>query len=240
MTLSKSAGTVVFAISVAMLQLGCATRVVEVPVVEQVFVSGQVVFTDSFDTVKGEWQQASGVWETAGGMLVQKSDDPRQMNSLRFIQSPRSGDVTIETSVRIRLDQPANLTNSAADEELKRSWRFIIGAGIVFRMQDAQNYYMFRLAGEEGAVLGRMVGGQWNEKDLCNPRVRDFLTGARIGFRPDNWYRLKVEAYGSRITTYINDEPVCTVSDSTFSIGQTGLATFRTAAEFDRIHVSIK
>ena len=196
-----------------------------------------VIYDDRFDSVKGEWQQVSGIWEVLDGHLVQKTDDPRQLNAIRYIQTPRIADASIETEVRIRPDRPAQWTSSQADEEMRRNIRFIIGAGIVFRMRDTNNFYMFRLAGEEGAVLGRMIDGQWNEEDLCNPRVRDFLEGSRIGFTADNWYRLKVEVYGNRITVFINDEPVCSATDNTFGIGNVGLVTFKTPADFDYIKV---
>ncbi len=195
------------------------------------------IFYDNFDFTKGEWQQVSGIWETRDGFMMQKTDDPRQLNAIRYIQSPRISDATIETQLRVKPSRPMTLTNSPQDQELLRSIRYIIGAGIVFRMTDPSNYYMFRLAGEEGAVLGRMRDGAWNEQDLCNPRVRDFLTGSRLGFRPDNWYRLKVDCYANRITVYINDEPVCSVTDDTYAVGQVGLVTFKTAADFDHIKI---
>jgi hypothetical protein len=199
-----------------------------------------VIFYDNFSQIQGTWQQVSGIWETLDGHLIQKTDDPRHLNAIRYIQTPRIADATIETEVRIRPYRPEQWTSSPADEQLARNIRYIIGAGIVFRMQDPDNFYMFRLAGEEGAVLGRMIDGQWNEPDLCNPRVRDFLEGSRIGFRRDNWYRLKVEAYGSRMTVFINGEPVCSAVDATFTIGHVGLVTFKTAADFDYVKVSNK
>ena len=195
------------------------------------------IFTDNFDEVRNEWQMTAGIWEYRGGLSVQRSDDPRSLNAIRYVQSPRVSDATIETLVRINPSVPVALTQSAQDSDLVRNIRYIIGAGIVFRMRDAGNYYMFRLAGEEGAVLGRMQNGTWNERDLCNPRVRDFLTGDRIGFRADNWYKLQVDAYANRIVVYINDEPVCSATDDTFQVGQVGLVTFKTAAEFDYIRV---
>ena len=45
-------------------------------------------------------------------------------------------------------------------------------------------------------------------------------------------YRLRVEAKGDQLTCYINGEPVCRVQDNTFTIGQVGLVTFKTAARF--------
>lgn len=208
--------------------------IVQAPTPEITF---KTIFVDNFDAVQGEWQQVSGYWETVGGHMIQKTDDPRQLNAIRFVLSPRIADATIETLVRVNPTRPVALTNSAQDQDLMRNIRYLIGAGIVFRMKDPQNYYMWRLAGEEGAVLGRMQNGAWTEPDLCNPRVRDSLQGDRIGFRADNWYRLKVEAYGNRFVVFINDEPVCSVTDDTFTVGQFGLVTFKTAADFDYIKV---
>lgn len=201
-------------------------------------VGPKTIYYDTFDFVKPEWQQVSGIWEVRDGFLLQKSDDPRQLNTIRYLQTPRVSDATIETLVRINPSRPTMWTDSPADRDLANNIRYIIGAGIIFRMRDQQNFYMFRLAGEEGAVLGRMVDGQWNNTDLCNPRVRDFLEGSRIGFRQDNWYRLKVDAYANRIQVYINDEPVCSAVDNTFNLGQVGLVTFKTGADFDYLKVT--
>jgi hypothetical protein len=204
-------------------------------------VSPKVLFYDPFSSVKSEWQQASGVWDTQtqSGYLVQKSDDPRQLNAIKYVQSPRIIDATLETSVRINPNRPLSMNPAdPGDAELIKTLRYTMGAGLVFRMKDPQNYYMFRLAGEEGAVVGKMINGKW--EDLCNPRVRDFLDGSRIGFRADNWYRLRVDVYGSKITAYINDEPVCSVSDSTFDIGMTGLVTFKAPADFDYLKITNK
>lgn len=195
----------------------------------------EIIFSDWFDSMKPEWQQVSGFWETTRGMMVQKSDDPRDLNAIRYIKTPRVSDATIETQLRVRPYRPSQWTNSEADQQLQYNIRYIVGAGIIFRMKDPDNYYMFRLAGEEGAVLGKMVGGEWT--DIENPRVRDYLEGLRLDFR-DQDYRLKVEVYGSRIQCYINDEPVINAADSTFTLGNVGLVTFKSAAEFDHIKIS--
>jgi hypothetical protein len=202
-------------------------------------VAPRSLFYDQFTSVKGEWQQVSGIWETRTdkGLLIQKTDDPRQLNAVRYVQTPRIADATIETAVSITPTRPLTIIGDT-DAQLARDLRYIIGAGLVFRMKDSQNYYMFRLAGEEGAVVGKMVNGEWN--DLCNPRVRDFLDGSRIGFTEENRYRLKVEVYGNRITAFIDDEPVCRVTDETFSIGNVGVVTFKTPADFDYLKVTNK
>lgn len=201
--------------------------------------SHMTLFYDAFDSVKSEWQQSGGIWErkTLEGFLAQKSDDPKFLNALYYVQTPKVLDGTVETLVRISYVRPTTIDpNSAADQELIRALRYTMGAGLIFRMKDPQNYYMFRLAGEEGVVLGRMVHGEWN--DICNARVREFLEGTRIGFRPDNWYRLKVDMYGPAITAYINDEPVCRYTDPSQDIGQVGVVTFKAPADFDYFRVT--
>ena len=194
-----------------------------------------VVFVDDFETVKPEWQATGGVWENQTGVLVQKSDDSRELNAIRFIQAPRVTDAVIETEVKVRPYVPAMWTPDAKDAETMRSIRYIIGAGIVFRRKDRDNFFMFRLAGEEGLVLGKMVGGEW--KDLANPRVRDILQSDRIGFQ-NNLYRLKVQLNGARIQCFINGEPAIDVTDSSPTPGQVGLVTFKTAAQFDFFRVT--
>lgn len=222
--------------AVTFLMFGCGPENPPVVVASQPDVGNKTVYFDAFNNIKPEWQQTAGVWEVVDGWLVQRTDDPRQLNAIKYILSPRVADATIETDVRVRPYRPDQWTDSPEDRELARNIRYIIGAGIIFRMKDAGNYFMFRLAGEEGAVLGKMVDGEWT--DIQNPRVRGMLRGDRIGFRPDNVYRLKVECYGSSIKCYINDEPVCTGNDSQFDLGQVGLVTFKTAAEFDFIKVT--
>jgi hypothetical protein len=225
--------------------LGCqpSTTVVAAPATMQggTSIAPKTIYYDSFNSVKSEWQQMNGIWETRTdtGYRIQKNDDPAHLNAISYVQTPRVVDATIEALVRVNPAHAQYMNPSVPlDAEKINTLRYTMGAGIVFRLQDQQNYYMFRLAGEEGAVVGKMVNGEWF--DLCNPRVRGILEGSRIGFRSDNWYRLRLDAYGRRITAYINDEPVCDVQDGTFTIGQVGLVTFKTAADFDYFQVTNK
>lgn len=198
----------------------------------------KTIFFDNFNTRKNEWQQVSGNWIVATrGFMVQRASDPRMLNCLMYVSHPQAANCTLETYVRIVPDLPAVLTNSKADQELVRNVRYIIGAGIIFRMKDQNNYYMFRLAGEEGAVLGKMVNGVW--VDIDNPRSIDFLP-ERVRFSADNWYSLKVDCYGDRIICYINDSVVVNKTDTQFGLGRFGLCTFKTRAEFDYFKVHDK
>lgn len=194
------------------------------------------IFFDNFNNRKNEWQQVSGNWIVAQqGFMVQKASDPRMLNCLMYVSHPQAANCTIETYVRIVPDLPSVITDSAADQALVRNVRYIIGAGIIFRMKDNNNYYMFRLAGEEGAVLGKMVNGVW--VDIDNPRSIDFLP-ERVRFSQANWYALKVECNGDRIICYINDSVVVNKTDTQFSLGRFGLCTFKTRADFDYFRVN--
>jgi hypothetical protein len=196
---------------------------------------GITIFYDNFDYRKNEWQQFGGNWQySADGFLLQRTADPRQVNCIIYVDHPQAADAAIETFVRIHPDLPDIITGSDQDQEMLHNVRYLMGAGIIFRMKDRDNFYMFRLAGEEGAVLGKMVNGAW--KDLANPRSADFLP-ERVKFSGSNWYRLKVEAYANRIVCYINESAVISYVDSQFGLGRFGLCTFKARADFDFIRI---
>lgn len=215
---------------------GCSRREPNIEPPSQKQPSPKTIFYDNFDNRKNEWQQVRGTWKvSADGFFLQRSADPRAINSIIYVDHPQSADATIDTFVRINPDLPGTtISNNPRDQEMLNNVRYYIGAGIIFRMKDQDNFYMFRLAGEEGAVLGKMVDNVW--VNLSNPRSADYLP-ERVKFSESNWYRLKVEAYGDRITCYINDSVVCSKSDSTFNLGKFGLCTFKTKADFDFIKV---
>ncbi|MBF0566763.1 MAG: hypothetical protein HQK89_16175 [Nitrospirae bacterium] len=178
---------------------------------------------------KGHWiwqRQTSASPGCEDGCLKQTSDDPRALNTLVYVRTPQMDDGVIETKVRMSYDASMYVS--------QKDYMLFVGTGIVFRLVDENNYYMFRLAGEEGVVLGKMVNGTWY--DIANPRRVDFLEGGRI--RTSVWYSLKVAVHGSRIKCYINDNPVINTNDSTFSVGKFGLTTFKTMADFEYLKVT--
>jgi hypothetical protein len=221
----------------SMVMVYCGADVVEVEKVEQTITSSgpKTIFYDNFNDRKNEWQQIRGSWKIdSNGFFQQRSADERMLNCILYVDNPQTANATYETFLRIAPDLPTVLTDSDADRALRYNIRYICGAGLIFRMKDQDNFYMFRLAGEEGAVLGKMVNGEWF--DIANPRTIDFLP-SRVKFSADNWYRLKVDANGDRIVCYINDSVVCSATDSQFSLGRFGLCTFKSVADFDYIKV---
>jgi hypothetical protein len=190
----------------------------------------KVLLSDSFDQYSPQWRQVRGQWGVQGGMAMQARDDSREMNTIMFFEPLTIADAEIATSARMTARLPQFPT--AADAELIEARRSIAGAGLVFRYQDENNFYMFRLAGEEGAVLGKMQDGQW--RDLANPRAADF-GGSRI--QMDTPYEIRVRVQGQRIQCWVNNRAVANLEDATFSTGRVGLVTFRTQAAFDYIRV---
>lgn len=168
------------------------------------------------------------------GCLKQNNEDSNAGNLIIYVHTPQFSNGTIETKTRMNFDQSVAPT----PDELN-AIRYYIGAGIVFRMSDADNYYMFRLAGEEGCVLGKMVDGKWF--DLANPRRKNFLEGGRI--KPNYWYALKVRVIGNNFECFINDSSVINYTDfgtkggNPITVGRLGLATYKCFADFEYINV---
>jgi cellulose synthase/poly-beta-1,6-N-acetylglucosamine synthase-like glycosyltransferase len=190
------------------------------------------LFYDNFDVSKNEWHQIRGDWKISDdGFFLQRSAGPRYINSIIYVDHPQAANATIETFVRVIPDvSTTTIPGDIRNQEMLRNVRYIIGAGIVFRMKDDNNFYMFRLAGEEGAVLGKMVNNAW--VDLSNPRSSDYLK-EKDKFSESHGYLLKVEVYGNSIICHINDSVVASRFDSTFSLGKFGLCTFKCRAAFD-------
>jgi hypothetical protein len=201
------------------------TRIVSVPVNNE-----RVLLSESFDSYDPHWRQVRGQWALVDGNLLQARDDARELNSMMFFDPLNVGDAEITTEVSIIHDMPQILT--AGDEELLATKRRVAGAGLVFRYQDENNFYLFRTAGEEGVVLGKVIDGQWHE--LANPRAADF---AGLLLKSDTPYRLRVRVVGNRIQAWIGDRAVVNVQDDSLGTGRIGLATFRSKASFTALRV---
>ncbi len=187
--------------------------------------SERVLLDEDFDSYNPNWRHVRGQWALVGGNLLQARDDARELNTMMFFDPLTVADAEITTEVSVLPDMPQHLT--AGDDELLRSRRRVAGAGLVFRYQDENNFYLFRTAGEEGVVLGKVIDGQWNE--LANPRAADF---AGLLLKSDTAYKLRVRVVGNRIQAWIGDKAVVNVVDTSLGTGRIGLATFRTKAAF--------
>ena len=111
----------------------------------------------------------------------------------------------------------------AKNVELKVRFRPISGqidqaAGMVWRYQDANNYYVARAnALEHNVVLYKMEDG--NRSDLRPTGSGLFTYGKSAPVPRDQWSTLRVVVIGENFAVYLNDEHLFDVEDETFSEG---------------------
>jgi|KBSSwiS6_1023812.scaffolds.fasta_scaffold02922_2 hypothetical protein len=189
-----------------------------------------VLFQANFQEYSPYWRQVRGQWGVVKGQLLQTRDDARELNTVMFYDPLIIADADITADAMMLTELPRFQT--ADDADLLRTKRMIAGAGIAFRYQDENNFYLFRLAGEDGVVLGKVVDGTWYE--LANPRAADFA-GMRL--RTDVAYRLRVRVVGNRIQCWIGDKAVANLEDGSLTTGHVGLTTFRSRAVFNSLKV---
>lgn len=146
-------------------------------------------------------------------------------NVLSIMSTANLGDFAAETAVVFYSARP-RAYDDEADRLRNIELRRRVGAGFVFRYQDAGNYYMMRTGGENGIEIGKMVNNQYTTLQFVpSERLENFLA-------PERSTVLRVVARGSQIDAYVDNNLIVRVNDSTFPIGQIGLMTFKIKAAF--------
>ena len=105
-------------------------------------------------------------------------------------------------------------------------------AGLVFRLKDANNYYVVRANALEGNCrLYHVVAGR-----------RQQFAGANFNIPSDEWHELRVECLGNKITCYYDGEMKIESTDHTFKeAGKIGLWTKADSVTyFDDLRVTAK
>jgi hypothetical protein len=93
--------------------------------------------------------------------------------------------------------------------------------GAVARYQDDANYYYVSVRSGGTVSLRKMVGG-----------AIGVLATANMPVSLNNWYTLRLEAVGSRLRAYVNGALVLEATDTALATGQSGMVTYRAAAQF--------
>lgn len=96
--------------------------------------------------------------------------------------------------------------------------------GLIYHLQNPNNYYLFVLS--EGNTASLMV---------CVNGTIVRAESTTYDYQPDNWYVLRVEVQGSEHTARVNGVPVLTWTDSTFMYGTGGLVARGSNAWFDNV-----
>lgn len=87
--------------------------------------------------------------------------------------------------------------------------------GLIFRIQDANNYYIVRANALEGTLeLFRYVNGERSDIVAADTPVTGMV-----------WHDIRITAQGSTITGYFDGRELIHTDDSTFSAGRVGLWT---------------
>ncbi len=104
-------------------------------------------------------------------------------------------------------------------------------AGIIFRVQDAKNYYILRAnALEDNVILFRFAGGS-----------RSTIKSGGAKVPSGRWQELKVEAEGNRFRGYLDGRLVVEATDDAFAAGGVGLWTKADSVTlFDDFRVTAK
>lgn len=98
------------------------------------------------------------------------------------------------------------------------------GAGIAFRYRDAQNHYRFRFS-SGGIALDRVLAG-----------TKTTLWSQSATYNTNTWYTLEVVMSGTGYTLKKNGTTLTTVTDTSFTKGDTGLiATNAALVQFDDV-----
>jgi hypothetical protein len=104
-------------------------------------------------------------------------------------------------------------------------------AGIIFRIQDKDNYYILRAnALEDNVNIYKYVGGWRRAIQEASAKVP---SGA--------WQELRVEVSGNHIRGFLNGKQVVEATDNTFKAGKIGLWTKEDSVTcFDNVSISVQ
>ena len=104
-------------------------------------------------------------------------------------------------------------------------------AGVIFRVQDQDNYYILRANALEGNVnLYTYAGGR---RSLIKEGTAQVTAG--------RWQELRIEALGNQLRGFLNGQLVVEATDSTYTAGRVGLWTKADSVTcFDNVQATAK
>lgn len=103
--------------------------------------------------------------------------------------------------------------------------------GIIFRVQDANNYYILRANALEGSVIFfRFASGSRSALKEVSARVPS-----------GQWHELRVEVTGNRFRGFLNNQLVVEATDDSYTAGRVGLCKKADSVTlFDDVKVTAK
>ncbi len=184
------------------------------------FPSGTELFREDFESEDvSRWNLAGGTWartldaETNSNVFSQSDDQPS--DTLLAV----AGDVSWR-DVRVEADFKVLAFNGSSSSYM---------AGLCLRLTDGENFYLVGLRGDSNQRVGIRLFGD-NNTTLSESEE---FSGVE-----NQWYRLRVDAIGSTLSVFVDDELVLEQTDAEHPAGGIGLCTTRATAVFDNILVT--
>jgi hypothetical protein len=150
-------------------------------------VSGtNTILSDSFETLRTDWQRDGGDWQVSDGVCRQSSSAMPALMKFLF------------------KSQATNYTVSVRAKKLGGAEGFLVGFGA----RDARDYYWLNLGGWNNTThtLEKSVDG---ERNPIGPRVDGKIETGR-------WYDIRVEVTGHRIQCHLDGQRIIDLTDDGF------------------------
>ena len=145
-----------------------------------------------------------GSWTTGGIFII---DQASTSGDARILHGHPTDDQVVRVTARL---------NSIGTQPSGSHW-----IGALVRYTDPSNYYYVTLRTSNELSLRKVVNGVITELDR-EPFTMQF----------NQPYRLRIEAIGTQLVVYVNDQVRLQASDSSHSQGRSGVVTYRAAASF--------
>ncbi len=139
-------------------------------------------------------------------VLAQLSQDPADEHFPMFIYDG-------QTFKNFKLTAPFKIVSGAAEQM----------AGVVFRFQNASNFYVVRVSAlGHNLRFYKVVDG-----------IRSDPLGPALDIATNTWHTLAVQCLGNQVTCWLDDKPAMpTLNDSSFSTGKIGFWTKSDAVSY--------
>jgi hypothetical protein len=164
------------------------------------------LFSDDFqDGNDSGWTKSSGTWAvvTDGSLAYRQSGTSADSNSRNG--SPSWTNISVQARVK-------PIAFNGAD-------RYV---GVMTRVVNSNHYYFLALQNGNRLLLGKRAGS--------SPIT---LATKSFTFSPGTFFTLRLDANGSTLTGFVNGTQQLTATDSEFTAGIIGGATFFASASFD-------
>ena len=145
-----------------------------------------------------------GSWSTGGIFNLSQSSTS---GNARILHGHPTDDQVVKVSARL---------NSIGTQTSGSHW-----IGALVRYTDPSNYYYVSLRTSNELSLRKVVNGVITELDSAPFTLQFNLS-----------YRVRIEAIGTKLVVYVNDQVRLEASDSSHPQGRSGVVTYRAAASF--------